>query len=371
MPKIESISFSEFYINEFFDQVREKTRTEYEEENYKLVDELFTLLSSQNEITDGISKLAEEQASSELSIFLFDIYDRAQDYPPSELVDALPEIAEDFVSGLSIMLEEENEILNSIDRVVKNLRGETDAGRDTIEVEPEQETDFEDDVSERKIPEETQSFQEFVEIRFFEQLQTALQIQLDEEKTNNNIAFIKLISEQLNKLPDSGEDESLVSVINQVSQALPWHKSRTFIPSDIMNRLPSLIDGIVTSLHNLDNTIIDTSIKEGNISVREAEDVEDKDEKFIKEEIPAEPTTIDSLLSDYFQTEANEHALQFNDIFKNLQKNIDTENNLQELLEAFQSFKEISMIHGYIILEDFCSEIIAIINQSKKRKKGI
>ena len=50
MLKIDSISFREFYINEFFDQVREKTRPDYKEENYKLIDELFTLLEKADRI---------------------------------------------------------------------------------------------------------------------------------------------------------------------------------------------------------------------------------------------------------------------------------------------------------------------------------
>ena len=90
MLKSEAIRFSEFYIYEFFDQVRDKTSQEYSEANHQVLDELFSLLSEQPEITEGISKLAQEKASGELSIFLFDIFDRAQDYPPSELVDALP-----------------------------------------------------------------------------------------------------------------------------------------------------------------------------------------------------------------------------------------------------------------------------------------
>ena len=73
MPKQEQMNFREFYINEFFDQVRERTKPDYPVQNYQLIDELFNLLSKQEEITEGIGKLAEQQASSELSIFLFDI----------------------------------------------------------------------------------------------------------------------------------------------------------------------------------------------------------------------------------------------------------------------------------------------------------
>ena len=74
MPKQEQMNFREFYINEFFDQVRERTKPDYPVQNYQLIDELFNLLSKQEEITEGIGKLAEQQASSELSIFLFDIF---------------------------------------------------------------------------------------------------------------------------------------------------------------------------------------------------------------------------------------------------------------------------------------------------------
>ncbi len=369
MLKIDSISFREFYINEFFDQVREKTRPDYKEENYKLIDELFTLLSSQDEITDGISKLAEEHASSELSIFLFDIFDRAQDYPPSELVDALPEIAEDFVSGLTIMLEEEMEIMTSIDKVIKDLRGEGIPETKPGEKESEQEFSKEDESIEKEIPEETHTFQEYVELSFFEQLHTVLQIQQNEEDTNTKIEFIRILLKTMNKSAKSRSHKSLGSLTSHLSKILPWYTGDTYKPSDIISNLSPMIDAIVTALYDIDDTVINDSVKEGSITIKEIEGVDVEEKKFKQEEIPSEPTTIDSLLSEYFQIEADEHIQKLKKTLKKLQKSPDDEKSLKELLESFQSFKEISMIHGYVILEDFCSEIIALINQSKKEKK--
>ena len=183
MSKRDRISFSEFYIYEFFDHVRDKTRETHDQENFQVIDELFTLLSEQEEITEGIGKLAQEQASGELSIFLFDIFDRAQDYPPTELVDALPEIADDFVSGLSILLEEEG-TLHSIKLVNNELRGSAPEIVTSPEIQEEKSAESAPEMQpEKEVEEDTHSFTEYIEQSFISELKTVLLVQSSEEDT--------------------------------------------------------------------------------------------------------------------------------------------------------------------------------------------
>jgi chemosensory pili system protein ChpA (sensor histidine kinase/response regulator) len=362
MSKRDRINFSEFYIYEFFDHVREKTRETYDQESYNVIDELFTLLSEQDEITEGIGKLAQEQASGELSIFLFDIFDRAQDYPPTELVEALPEIAEDFVSGLSIMLEEE-ETIHSIKLVNNNLKGatpdlaESEEHKEELHSEPAPEP-----ASKTGVEEESHNFTEYIEKSFISELQTALLVQSSEEDTNLYINFTKLLLNNLNisiegKIPDQVKE--LISYLHRI---YPWKTGKSYSPSLLMSEFHDIIETYASLIVELDYDYLEDSVKDAKIIVPE----EEEEPKFEQEEIPEQPTTIDNLLSEYFQLEVDEYISGLEKIFNDLDKSPGNKNHLMKLIEKFQSFKEISMIHGYVKLEDFCSDMISLLNQGKK-----
>ena len=358
MSKKDRISFSEFYIYEFFDMVREKTRGTYDHENFQVIDEMFSLLSEQKEITEGIGKLAQEQASGELSIFLFDIYDRAQDYPPTELVDALPEIADDFVSGLSIMLEEEG-TLNAIKLVNNQLRGST------IQVEEEVPLDADRDLQPEEVTDtDAQSFTEFVEQRFISDLRASLLVQSSEEDTGLFIDFTQLLIENLNK-PDIDEFPELIhNLMKELHQIYPWISGMPYSPTVLVSMLPDIIKIYTSQIRELDMDVVKNSLKEGKIVLPEKDK---KEVKFEHEEVPEKPTTIDKLLSEYFQIEVDEYISNLQKVFNTLEISPNDTSQLNKLIEEFQSFKEISMIHGYVKLEDFCSDMLALLIESKKK----
>jgi len=360
MSKRDRISFSEFYIYEFFDHVRDKTRETYDIENFQIIDELFTLLSEQEEITEGIGKLAQEQASGELSIFLFDIFDRAQDYPPTELVDALPEIADDFVSGLSIILEEEG-TTHAIKLVNNELKGSTAEVREEIPVEDTSIVQHKE-----KVEEEIHSFIEYVEQSFISDLQMALLVQSSEEDTELFIDFTKMLIENLGKPVESDITEPVQQLINELNKIYPWVSDTSYSPSNLMTEFQDIIESYISKILELDTVFIENSIKEGKIVVPE----EEEDVKFEREEIPEKPTTIDNLLSEYFQVEVDEYISKLKKIIKDLEKSADSPELLNNLIEQFQSFKEISMIHGYVKLEDFCSDMLSLLTQAKKENKS-
>jgi chemosensory pili system protein ChpA (sensor histidine kinase/response regulator) len=361
MSKRDRISFSEYYIYEFFDHVREKTRTTYDQENYVVIDELFTLLSEQDEITEGIGKLAQEQASGELSIFLFDIFDRAQDYPPTELVDALPEIADDFVSGLSIMLEEE-ETLHSIKLVNNLLKGSVpeevvpEEAKEEIKDEPAPEIQPEKDLEE-----ETHSFTQYIEKSFISELQTALLVQASQEDTDLYISFTTLLLENLDKPVEGEIPEKVEELMNHLHTVYPWISGKPYSPSQLMSDFKDTIDSYTSLIVELDNDFLEHSVNESSITLQAEEETQ-----FEQEEVPEQPTTIDNLLSEYFQSEVDEYISSLKKIFKAMEKTPDNKDHLKHLVEKFQSFKEINMIHGYVKLEDFCSDMISLLNQAKK-----
>jgi len=366
MSKRDRISFSEFYIYEFFDHVREKTRDTYNQENYRVIDELFTLLSRQDEITEGIGKLAQEQASGELSIFLFDIFDRAQDYPPTELVDALPEIAEDFVSGLSLMLEE-SETIQSIKLVNTNLKDTTAELVETEEIkektEPEPVPIPETPIKE-ETDEETHSFTEYIEQTFISELKNALLVQSSEEDTELYLNFTKLLLDNLDKSIEGEKPERVEELITHLKSVYPWRIGQSYSPSQLMTEFQEKIDSYASQIMELDNDYLQSSVEEGSIIILEPEKVEEP--KFEPEEIPDKPTTIDNLLSEYFQLEVDEYISILRNIFTDLDGTPDSRDHLKSLIEKFQSFKEISMIHGYVVLEDFCADMLTLLNQAKK-----
>jgi len=362
MSKRDRISFSEFYIYEFFDQVREKTRETYDQDNFLVIDELFTLLSEQEEITEGIGKLAQEQASGELSIFLFDIFDRAQDYPPTELVDALPEIADDFVSGLSIMLEEEG-TLHSIKLVNNELKGSTPEVVPSLEIEEQKAVEPTPEVqTEKEIEEDTHSFIEYIEQSFITDLHSALLVQSSEEDAELYIDFTKLLINNLDKPVEGDIPDAVQELISNLNKVYPWLSGKSYSPSQLMSEFQDIIDSYTSLIMDLDAEYIENSVKESKITLPEkVEEV-----TFEQEEIPEKPTTIDNLLSEYFQVEVDEYISNLRKIFETLDKDPDNSEHLNKLIEQFQSFKEISMIHGYVRLEDFCSDMLALLNQAKK-----
>ena len=366
MLKRDRISFNEFYIYEFFDHVREKTRETHDQENFQVIDELFTLLSEQEEITEGIGKLAQERASGELSIFLFDIFDRAQDYPPTELVDALPEIADDFVSGLSILLEEEG-TLHSIKLVNNELRGSAPEIVTSPEIQEEKSAESAPEMQpEKEVEEDTHSFTEYIEQSFISELKTVLLVQSSEEDTELYIDFTKILIGNLDKSVEDEIPDVVQNLISQLQKIYPWISGTPYSPSRLMSEIQDTIESYTSLIVELDTDFIENSVKEGKITLPEKEE----ETKFEREEIPEKPTTIDNLLSEYFQAEVDEYVTNLKKIFKDLEKSPDKTEHLNKLIEQFQSFKEISMIHGYVKLEDFCSDMLALLNQAKKENNS-
>ena len=142
----------------------------------------------------------------------------------------------------------------------------------------------------------------------------------------------------------------------------PWITGKIYSPSQLMSEFSGIIETYILHIAELDNEYLENSVNNGVFTLPEDE----KEAEFEQEEIPDQPTTIDNLLSEYFQVEVDEYISSLKKIFKDLEKSPGDKNHLKKLIEKFQSFKEISMIHGYVKLEDFCSDMISLLNQAKK-----
>jgi len=401
------ITFTRFYINEFLQEVLNKIPENVSEVNAPHAQELIRHLTKQEDVTDGIELIAREQGSGELSIFLFDIVDRVEDYPPTIAYDALPDIVDDFVSGLDLMMEEE-ETVTAVEKVnlqFRNRTGEVVEEEVAEEVElapepvieepitemPEEEVtiteespvvpDFEPEAGEPEI-----SFEQFFETEFMQNVSFRVDSDLDTDISSSVKSFSELIFENITTDFDSKISQSLVESILSLRTALPWRVGKTYSPSEMMKNEKELLDDYIAKLIQLSDQepdMISNSMVQARIVLPEPtvpELVEEKQDKFvpeepvkefIKEEVPKEPTTIDGILSEYFQSEIEEHIRMVSECAEKLKEEPASNKLIKEMITTLQSFNEISMIHGYVLIESFCGHVIDIFLHGLKDKMQV
>jgi len=346
MLKTQKIDFNKFFLIEFFDRVCDSSKSRISGQEYDSVATLFSNLKAEDDITVGIETLAREHSTSELSIFLFDILERISDYPPILAYDSLPEISEDFVNTLKIMLEED-ETLHAINRI--NSKYKSDA-KPIFKVKSELFT---------RAEEEKLSIDDFIRKEFFEEITLRLSTKLGQERAADLVKFTEIVlNESEENLPENTPE--LVKNLKE-----NFGKSFSGDSDEIENRkiIASLLPVIIDNLIDIDKdnpNIVDSSIKQNKLIIKEIKRKKVKEEK--------QPASIESLLSAYFQSEMDEYTIDFRNGLKKLQKNPSDIAVLEFLEKKFHSFKEISMIHGYEIIEMICSRIIALLYQVRTKK---
>ncbi len=309
------LTFTRFYIMEFLQEVEQKIPQTVNEDRAGLARELIGYLIKQDDVADGIELIAREQGSGELSIFLFDIVDRIEDYPPTVAYDALPDIVEDFVSGLDLMLEEE-ETVAAIQKVNQRFRedlGEI-ADEKPVEMEPELETEAVAEVVDESAgmdelpPEEAAepaepdiNFEQYFEREFFQKLSDQIDDTLDSDISSPAKSFMDILFENISNDPDSASPKSLLEALGKLRSALPWRTGDSYSPSALVANQPVLLTGILENLRILaerDQEIITTSVMQARLVIPEApvaEIVEETPEsdaeeepvqEFTQEEIP-------------------------------------------------------------------------------------
>jgi len=365
----EVINFKNFYVIEFFKQVGEKIEQQFNQQNISLIHELIDHLNAEDDINIGIEKIAKEQGSGELSIFLFDIFDRIEDYPPSLVYDALPEVVDDFVSGLALMIDED-ETRNAIKIINEQFAA---AGEKVIEREEitSDELILEDQAQkEEKAAQELFDFEQFVELEFNDLIQNKMIQDLSDEEAAKFFYFSQIIRSDLDFEISDKTPGSVKSIVSIIKSIFPWKIGESYRVEDVLNSLRDNLDELVSSMIQLDEEtpmVIQNSLEEGRIIIPEVKERI----KFVKEEIPEEPTTIDNLLSEYFQSDVNDYTKRFKENVTSISQNPEDPSLVRELMTKFQSFKEICMIHGYVLLEQFCKDMLDLLTQSLKKKKSI
>ncbi len=375
------ITFNRFYVLEFLQNAGDRIQKNMTGEHAEIMVQLIENLTVQDDITAGIEKLAHEHGTGELSIFLFDIFDRIEDYPPTVAYDALQDIVEDFVNALGVMLEESETVdaikaVNAVfagaavvpeteatevpaaEEVVPAVTEDTGDTTEFAEQPPEPVEEAVKPAAPGSIP-----FEVFVE----QEVHNLLKRLFNEMETNIDAAGLLKFNELVltaEELPSEGNVPQTLLKLMQVRQTFfPWKYELATKASKIMASLTENVKKyaqLIEQLARENEALITSSLKNQRITLPEP--------KYVREEIPAEPTTIDGILSEYFKSEVEEHVDQIRNTLKELDAKPASKTLIKQLVEHFQSFNEISMIHGYSPIESFCSRMTSILNSGLKEK---
>ena len=354
----EEISFSKFYLCEFYDAVDQNAKLRFADKQYTALSSLISNLKSEKDYSSGLELLAREHGTSELSIFLFDIMDRINDYPPTVVHDSMPEMVDDFVNTLEIMLEEK-ETLESLEKVNTSFNKDKSLIDD---ISPEEVQKI------QKIEEQSVNFLEFIEREFFDVLDQELSKKTKPKELKNLTQFVKILLENLQNPHLFNAPEQLTNVVDKLDKIFIQPNSEISSTQAYQN-IKKLMPRTVIKILNLEieyPEIITESINSNSLIITEpeVEPVEDKLET-------KQTSSIENLLSAYFQSEIDEYSSIFKNGFKKLKKDPLNIEELEDLENKFHAFKEISMIHGYEIVESTCADIMHLLSKIRTKKYEI
>jgi len=376
MVNQEKVNFSQFYLHEFYDAVEQNAKTRFADKQFTALNSMITNLKSEKDDSSGIELLAREHGTSELSIFLYDIMDRINEYPPTVVYDSMPEMVDDFVNTLEVMLEEESTIesLAKINSSFGNAVSEDELERPEV-------------VSlEEKPQEENINFTEFINIEFRNVLQTELYNQTKTDESKNLNQFSEILLQNLQnpqlfnapqKLTDIVEvlDKIFIQPDSEITSIEAYQNIIQLMPNLVKNAIEletELPELITQSINN--NTIIIPEPEEEAVEEITTENVEPEiiDEKKAEKSVEVEESaSIETLLSAYFQSEIEEYFDIFNKGFEILKSDPGNMEELENLETKFHSFKEISMIHGYELFESTCGHVMQMLAKIRTKKKNM
>ena len=324
------ISFSTYYLTEFFSKTLEFGADKVPEDQYELLQELSAVFMMNPEVMDALEKLAQYQGTNELSIFLFDLSERLKEYPARKSIDSLPSIAEDFINLFRLMMEEK-ESVRDLGMVIDYYNAQKPVAQLADTDIPEVQTETNLPVEEK----ETLSFNEFYfgECARLEEMKFAGLPQSDQEAFGNVLSALRGFTPEEKKSYDP-----LVLNLHRQAQSL-YSAPDTEKYDNLESHFSQLFESI-------------RSFKEEKASVfkqiAESGSIEPLPEKESK------PLTVDELLEEYFISVVDDHVQQIRDGIELLNDSAD----FNPLLKTLRSLKELSMIHGYNGMESLAEQIL-------------
>ena len=354
----EEMNFSKFYLHEFYDAVDQNAKLRFADKQYTALNSLISNLKSEKDYFSGLEVLAGEHGTSELSIFIFDIMDKINDYPPTVVYDSMPEMVDDFVNTLEIMLEEE-ETLDSLLKVNAFFnKDKSSFGEILSEVKEKP----------KVTKENTINFLEFIDREFFEVLGQELSRQTKPRESKSFTQFIKILLENLQNPHLFNAPEQLTDVVDNIEKIFIQPNSGISSTQAYQN-INKLIPGLVRKILDLENEypeIVSESINSDSLIITEVKEVPAEEKSEIKQ-----TSSIENLLSAYFQSEIDEYSNIFKNGFNKFKKDPHNIDELENLENKFHAFKEISMIHGYEIVESACANIMRLLSKIRTKKQEV
>ena len=333
--KNSAISFSNFYMLEFFRRTLEEGSGKIPEEQYEMLEELSGFISGREDILPGLEQLAQYAGTNELSIFLFDLSERLNSYPSEKSIQSLSNLVEDFINLYSLMMEE-NESVRDLGSVLNYFRAQLPVEEvQTENVETVEET------------EEVISFDDFFQHEFERHLDASLK-EMSGERQDEYTQFIDILRNF--ETGDEAYHPLVLPVTETFQQLLQNSSSKDLV--QIESRVQNVLEQI-EELQTTESTLFAEILKSGRIpAVQEEKET---------------PMTVDSLLRDYFLSEIDDHVNSIENSL--LEENRDEA--FEGMLKTFKSLKEISMIHGYSGIEYFSEQMLFTIASAQDKKADL
>ncbi len=349
--KSEELTFSSFYLIEFFNQVLRKGKDEIPEAHYKKLKELGRHLVNEENLIDGLEKLAHYQGTNEFSIFLFDMIERLEDYAPDMVYGTLTELTSDFINLYNLMLEDTQSI-EAVDAVIADFRS---AGKVAEEEAP------------ASAEPEMLTFSEFYQREVIDRLGKKLDTIGSEKQKSEYLSFVEVCKAFIK----SGElknrdryDPNAVALAEAMARFLPDIDKQA--PAEkFMDDLNEQIDDFVNRLETFADkheTLFKEIIEKQKIPARKKAAPERVE--MVQEEVPAEPLTIDKLLQEYFLSDVVDHIDAIRTQIDMAGQTAQYPGVLKKIRDQFKSLKEISMIHGYNGIEHLANNLIRCMRQA-------
>ncbi len=326
LDKQMEISFPTYYLTEFFSKTLESGADKIPEDQYDLLQELGALFTLNPDVMEALEKLAQYQGTNELSIFLFDLSERLQEYPAQKSIDSMPNLVEDFINLFRLMMDE-NESVRDLGSVLDYFRAQKPVSEVPVTEEPEP-------VIEENADEETLSFSEF----YFRDCAQTEERFLNTYDPQDRNAFHTLLStlRSFNPKEDETYNPEVISLYQQIQALFSAPTPEKY------NALEANFKQLFNELETFKETEKDTFNR-----IVESSSVEPVQEE-------AKALTVDDLLEDYFLSVVDDHIRQMQDAQELLKESGD----FAPLLKTLRSLKELSMIHGYAGIESLAEQIL-------------
>ncbi|MBD3225350.1 MAG: hypothetical protein GF313_11505, partial [Caldithrix sp.] len=348
IDKTKNISFNTFFMNDLLERTLQDGKKKFQDEHYTIYEALIRFLTSEEDMLTQIEKLAHLQGTSELSIFLFDLKDRAQDASPVSMYDKLEQFKDDFLNLLSLMLEDQ-ESFDDLRTVLAEYLQEAEV---TSTSEPEDEPDL--------------SFDEYYGKAFYEYLERQLKNSSDSAQSDSHKTIINVVSDhQKTQQTNVAEmfDQPLTEVVQTINLLWPAGGHKTSYTA-MMDHLEERVTALVQQLNRLQEE--DPSTYENIVNNKALPELQPKETADKPGQKTESDENINDLLQLYFQTEVDEHLELLRQTIEDAKKRTQHQIPIHDLIKRFKSLKEISMIHGYDNLEFMHARLVKFLSKAHK-----